>query len=65
MPDIIKEDLFLQWVSLIAQLVKNLPAMRRPHFDSWVGMIPWRGEWLLTPVFCPGEFQDAESGATE
>ena len=26
-----------------------------PGFDSWVGKIPWRREWLLTPVFWPGE----------
>ena len=23
-------------------------------FSSWVGKIPWRGEWLPTPVFLPG-----------
>ena len=23
--------------------------------DSWVGKIPWRREWLPTPVFWPGE----------
>ena len=23
-----------------------------------VGNIPWRREWLPTPVFLPGEFQD-------
>ena len=28
---------------------------RRPGFDPWVGKIPWRREWLLTPVFLPGE----------
>ena len=28
---------------------------RRPRFDSWVGKIPWRREWLPTPVFLPGE----------
>ena len=27
-----------------------------PGFDSWVGKIPWRREWLSTPVFWPGEF---------
>ena len=37
--------------SLIAQLVKNLPSMRRPWFDSWVGKIPWRRDRLPTPVF--------------
>ena len=36
-------------------MVKNPPAMRRPGFDSWVGKIPWRREWLPTPVFWPGE----------
>ena len=24
---------------------------RRPGFDPWVGKIPWRREWLPTPVF--------------
>ena len=28
---------------------------RRPRFDSWVGKVPWRREWLPTPVFLPGE----------
>ena len=34
--------------SLIAQLVKNLPAMQ---FDSWVGKIHWERDRLPTPVF--------------
>ena len=29
---------------------------RRPGFDPWVGEIPWRREWLPTPVFWPREF---------
>ena len=33
--------------SLVAQLVKNLPAME----ESWVGKICWRGDRLPTPVF--------------
>ena len=37
------------WASLVAQLVKNLPAM-------WVGKIPWKRERLPTPVFWCGEF---------
>ena len=28
---------------------------RRWRFDPWVGNIPWRRKWLLTPVFLPGE----------
>ena len=29
---------------------------RRLGFSPWVGKIPWKREWLLTPVFLPGEF---------
>ena len=29
----------------------------RPGFDPWVGKIPWRREWLPTPVSWPGEFR--------
>ena len=39
-------------LGLVTQLVKNLPAMQ----ETWVGKIPWRREWLPTPVFLPGEF---------
>ena len=28
----------------------------RPGFNPWVGKSPWRREWLLIPVFWPGEF---------
>ena len=28
---------------------------RRRGFDSWVGNIPWRRKWQLTPEFLPGE----------
>ena len=40
------------WASLMAQLVKNLPAVR----ETWVWKILWRRERLPTPVFWPGEF---------
>ena len=30
----------LNLASLVAQLVKNPPAMQRPGFDLWVGKIP-------------------------
>ena len=36
---------------LIAQLVKNPPAMQRPRFNFWVGKIRWRRDRLPTPVF--------------
>ena len=42
------------WASLVAQLVKNLPAMR----ETWVRSLgwedPWRRERLPTPVSWPG-----------
>ena len=34
---------------------------RRPRFDPWIGKIPWRGEWLPTPVFLPGGFHEQRS----
>ena len=49
------------WASLVAQLVKNPPAMWRPGFDLWVEKIPWRRERLPTPVFWPGEFHERDS----
>ena len=56
------------WASLLAQLVKNLSAMRetwvrsrRPGFNAWVGKIPWIRERLPTPVFWPGEFQKSHT----
>ena len=42
-------------------MVKNLPAMQKTQFDPWVGKIPWRREWLTTPVFLPGEFHGQEA----
>ena len=46
----------MKWVSLVVQLVKNPLQCGRPGFDPWVGKIPWRREWLPTPVFWPREF---------
>ena len=40
----------------VTQTVKSHLPCRRPKFNSWVGKIPWRREWLSTPVFCPAEF---------
>ena len=39
------------WASLVAQMVKNLPAMR----ETWVGKIPLE-KGIATLVFWPGEF---------
>ena len=38
--------LCVNWASLVAQLVKNTPAMRETWFDPWVGKIPWGRERL-------------------
>ena len=38
------------WASLVAQMVKNPPAMRRPGFAPWDGKIPWRRKKLPIPV---------------
>ena len=43
------------WASLVAQLVKNPPAMQEIWVDPWVRKSPWRRERLPTPVFWPGE----------
>ena len=53
------------WASLVAQLVKNLPAMLETclpaMLETWVQSLgwedPWRRESLPTPVFWPGEFR--------
>ena len=37
------------------------PQCGRPGFDPWVGKIPWRREWLPTPVLLPGEFHGQRS----
>ena len=34
---------------------------RRPGFDIWVGKIPWRREWLPTPVLLPEEVHGQRS----
>ena len=49
--------------SLVAQLVKNLPAIQETWFDFWVGMIPWRRDRLPTPVFLsfPGSSDNEDS----
>ena len=31
------------------------------EFDPWVRKIPWRSEWLPTPVFLPREFHGQRS----
>ena len=47
----------INWASLMAQMVKNPPAMQ----ETWVRKIPWRKERLPTPVFWPVEFHGQRS----
>ena len=49
-------DIYIDWASLVAQMVKNPPATRETWAQSLVGKIPWRRERLPTPIFWPREF---------
>ena len=51
------------WASLVAQLVKNLPAM----WETWVRSLGWEDplEMLPTPVFWAGEFHCIVHGVAE
>ena len=46
------------WASLVAQLVKNLPAMWRPGFDSWVGKSHGEGKGYLLQYSGLKNFKD-------
>ena len=48
-------------ISLVAQLVKNPPAMQETQINPWVGKIHWRREKLPTPVLLPGKFHEQRS----
>ena len=54
------EDKLRYWASLVAQMVKNPPAM----WETWVRSLgwedPWRKAWPPTPVFLPEEFPRTE-----
>ena len=46
---------------MVAQMVKNLPAMWEDLGSiPGLGKFPWRREWLPTPVFLPGEIPRTE-----
>ena len=49
------------WPSLVAQLVKNLPAQ---SLGSIPGKIPWRKTWKPTPLFLPEESPWTEEPGT-
>ena len=43
-------------ISQVVLVVGNLPThagdIREESFKSWIGKIPWRRAWQLTPVSC-------------
>ena len=45
---------WLRWYRIYLQC-------KRSKFNPWVGMIPWRREWLPTPLFLPGEIHGQRS----
>ena len=53
------EDKLRYWASLMAQMVKNLPAM----WEARVGKIPWREGMATPPAFLPGESHGQRSPA--
>ena len=46
---------------MVAQTVKNLPAVQAIWVLSLSLEDPWGREWLYTPVFLPGEFHGQRS----
>ena len=55
-----EEDKTLR-ASLMAQQVKNLPAMQKTWVQSLKKEAPWRRSWQPIPVFLPGEFHGQRS----
>ena len=59
----------LNWTELRAVIglpwwlrqLRICPQCKRSRFNPWVRKIPWRREWLLTPVFLFGEFHGQRS----
>ena len=49
------------WASLVAQLVKNPPAVQETWVRSLGWQIPWRRERLSSPVSWRGEFHEPYS----
>ena len=37
-------------------MVRNLPEKEETGFNPWTKKIPWRREWLPTPVLLPRKF---------
>ena len=54
-------ELKLLRASLVAQMVKNLPAMQEIQVQSLGQEDPLEKEWIPTAVFLPGEFHGLRS----
>ena len=52
------------WAFLVAQMVKNSPAIWKTWVHPGVGKIPWRTAWQPTPVLSPGESHGQRSLAS-
>ena len=51
----------LRTASLVAQMVKNLPAMQETKVQPMGQEDPLRREWLPTPIFLPEDFPGQRS----
>ena len=72
LPVIIHSLLAFEGAAYVSEIILVVPEGDESYyagFDSWVRKIPWRREWLSTPVFLHGEFHGQrsrkESDATE
>ena len=45
-------------------LVRQCRRHKRREFNPWVGKIPWKTAWQLTPAFLPEESYDQRSLAS-
>ena len=43
------------YIFLISTSQVEFQRVLNQMFDPYIGKIPWRGAWQLTPVFLPGE----------
>ena len=63
------QTILLDWASLVAQMVENLPAIQGPGFNPWVGKIPFQEmathsnilDWRILWVKEPGGLQSMGS----
>ena len=58
---VILGKLEIGWASLVAQRVKNLPAIQETWAQSLGWEDEWKRKWQPTPVFFPGEFHGQRS----